>query len=92
MEENIWDLVLPYFKGYSVQCIDWRNVKEQSEFAGTNYRCSKDENVILVGWSLGALAAIQAYKKLRQKASYLLVVLPNLQMQVTIVMVGMLCM
>ena len=34
MEEDVWTLVLPYFKDYSVQCIDWRNVKEQSEFAG----------------------------------------------------------
>ena len=92
MEENIWDLVLPHFKGYSVQCIDWRNVKEQSEFAGRIIDVAKDENVILVGWSLGALAAIQAYKKLRQRVSYLLVVPPNLQMQVTIVMVGILCM
>ena len=48
MEENIWDLVLPHFKGYSVQCIDWRNVKEQSEFAGRIIDVAKDENVILV--------------------------------------------
>ncbi len=63
MEENIWDLVLPHFKGYPVQCINWRNVKEQSEFANRIIDVAQDENVILVGWSLGALAAIQAYKK-----------------------------
>ena len=34
MEENIWDLVLPHFKGYSVSMLDWRNVKKQIEFAG----------------------------------------------------------
>ncbi len=63
MEEGVWTLVLPYFKEYSVQCINWRNVKEQSEFAGRVIDVAKDENVILVGWSLGALAAVQAHKK-----------------------------
>ena len=52
MEENIWDLVLPYFKGYSVQCIDWRNVKERSEFAERIIDVAHNDNVILVGWSL----------------------------------------
>ncbi|WP_342715664.1 alpha/beta hydrolase [Bacillus paramycoides] len=72
MEENIWTLVLPYFKGYSVQCINWRNVKEQSEFAGRIIDVAKDENVILVGWSLGALAAVQAYKKVKAKGIVLI--------------------
>jgi len=72
MEENIWTLVLPYFKGYSVQCINWRNVKEQSEFAGRIIDVAKDENVILVGWSLGALAAVQAYKKVNAKGIVLI--------------------
>ncbi|MDR4983223.1 alpha/beta hydrolase [Bacillus cereus] len=67
MEEGVWTLVLPYFKGYSVQCIDWRNVKEKSEFAGRTIEVAHDENVILVGWSLGALAAVQAYKKIKAK-------------------------
>ena len=62
MEENIWDLVLPHFKGYPVQCINWRNVKEQSEFANRIIDVAQDENVILVGWSLGALAAIKLIK------------------------------
>lgn len=92
MEENIWDLVLPHFKGYPVQCINWRNVKEQSEFANRIIDVAQDENVILVGWSLGALAAIQAYKKLRQRGIVLVVVLLNLQIQVTIVVDGILCM
>ena len=70
MEGDIWDLVLPHLKEYPVQCIDWRNVKEQSEFADRIIDVAQDDNVILVGWSLGALAAIQAYKKLRQKVSY----------------------
>ncbi|PFV85827.1 transporter [Bacillus sp. AFS059628] len=72
MEENIWTLVLPYFKGYSVQCINWRNVKEQSEFSGRIIDVAKDENVILVGWSLGALAAVQAYKKVNAKGIVLI--------------------
>ena len=70
MEEGVWTLVLPYFKEYSVQCINWRNVKEQSEFAGRIINVAKDENVILVGWSLGALAAVQAHKRFRQKVLY----------------------
>ncbi|MDP7990048.1 alpha/beta hydrolase [Bacillus sp. MHSD_36] len=72
MEENIWTLVLPYFKGYSVQCINWRNVKEQSEFAGRIIDVAKDENVILVGWSLGALAAVEAHKKIKAKGIVLI--------------------
>ncbi|EJR18468.1 alpha/beta hydrolase [Bacillus paranthracis] len=72
MEENIWDLVLPHFKGYPVQCINWRNVKEQSEFANRIIDVAQDENVILVGWSLGALAAIQAYKKIKAKGIVLI--------------------
>ncbi|HDX9609468.1 TPA: alpha/beta hydrolase [Bacillus toyonensis] len=72
MEENVWDLVLPYFKGYPAQYIDWRNVKEQSEFAGRIIDVAHDENVILVGWSLGALAAIQAYKKIKAKGIVLI--------------------
>ncbi len=72
MEENIWDLVLPHLKEYSVQCIDWRNVKEQSEFAGRIIDVAQDDNVILVGWSLGALAAIQAYKKIKAKGIVLI--------------------
>ncbi len=43
MEEGVWTLVLPYFKEYSVQCINWRNVKEQSEFAGRIIDVAKDE-------------------------------------------------
>ncbi|MBG9841955.1 MULTISPECIES: alpha/beta fold hydrolase [Bacillus] len=72
MEENIWDLVLPHFKKYPVQCIDWRNVKEQSEFADRIIDVAQDDNVILVGWSLGALAAIQAYKKIKAKGIVLI--------------------
>ncbi|PGB04024.1 alpha/beta fold hydrolase [Bacillus toyonensis] len=72
MEENVWDLVLPYFKGYPVQYIDWRNVKEISEFAERIIDVAHDENVILVGWSLGALAAIQAYKKIKAKGIVLI--------------------
>ncbi|EJR66254.1 hypothetical protein IIO_00870 [Bacillus cereus VD115] len=72
MEENVWDLVLPYFKGYPVQCIDWRNVKEIGEFAERIIDVAHDENVILVGWSLGALAAIQAYKKIKAKGIVLI--------------------
>ncbi|EMI9085882.1 transporter [Bacillus cereus] len=72
MEEGVWTLVLPYFKGYSVQCINWRNVKEQSEFAGRIIDVAKDENVILVGWSLGALAAVQAHKKIKAKGIVLI--------------------
>ncbi|QWG74526.1 alpha/beta fold hydrolase [Bacillus mycoides] len=72
MEEGVWTLVLPYFKGYSVQCIDWRNVKEQSEFAGRIIDVAQDENVILVGWSLGALAAVQAYKKIKTQGMVLI--------------------
>ncbi|MGE6594500.1 alpha/beta fold hydrolase [Bacillus proteolyticus] len=72
MEEGVWTLVLPYFKGYSVQCIDWRNVKEQSEFAGRIIDVAQDENVILVGWSLGALAAVQAYKKIKAQGMVLI--------------------
>jgi len=72
MEEGVWTLVLPYFKEYSVQCINWRNVKEQSEFAGRIIDVAKDENVILVGWSLGALAAVQAHKKIQTKGIVLI--------------------
>ncbi|HDR6314147.1 TPA: alpha/beta fold hydrolase [Bacillus thuringiensis] len=72
MEEGVWTLVLPYFKGYSVQCINWRNVREQSEFAGRIIDVAKDENVILVGWSLGALAAVQANKKIKAKGIVLI--------------------
>ncbi|WP_002145878.1 alpha/beta fold hydrolase [Bacillus cereus] len=72
MEEDVWTLVLPYFKGYSVQCVEWRNVKEQSEFEGRIIGVAHDENVILVGWSLGALAAIQAYKNIKAKGIVLI--------------------
>ena len=72
MEENIWDLVLPHLKEYPVQCIDWRNVKEQSEFADRIIDVAQDDNVILVGWSLGALAAIQAHKKIKAKGIVLI--------------------
>ncbi|RWS43779.1 alpha/beta fold hydrolase [Bacillus mycoides] len=72
MEECVWTLVLPYFKGYPVQCIDWRNVKEKSEFAGRIIDVAHDENVILVGWSLGALATVQAYKKIKAKGIVLI--------------------
>ncbi|GAB6436368.1 alpha/beta hydrolase [Bacillus luti] len=72
MEEGVWTLVLPYFKGYSVQCVEWRNVKEQSEFAERIIDVAHDENVILVGWSLGALAAVQAYKKVKVKGMVLI--------------------
>lgn len=72
MEEGVWTLVLSYFKEYSVQCINWRNVKEQSEFAGRVIDVAKDENVILVGWSLGALAAVQAHKKIQTKGIVLI--------------------
>lgn len=72
MEEAVWTLVLPYFKGYSVQYVNWRNVKEQSEFAERIIEVARDENVILVGWSLGALAAVQAHKKIKAKGIVLI--------------------
>ena len=72
MEEGVWTLVLPYFKGYSVQCIDWRNVKERSEFAERIIDVAHNDNVILVGWSLGALAAVEAYKKIQAKGIVLI--------------------
>ena len=72
MEENIWDLVFPYFKGYPVQSIDWRNVKERSEFAERIVDVAHNDNVILVGWSLGALAAVQAHKKVKAKGIVLI--------------------
>ncbi|MBE5104100.1 alpha/beta hydrolase [Bacillus thuringiensis] len=72
MEENVWTLVLPYFKEYPVQCIDWRNVKEKSEFAERIIDVTHDDNVVLVGWSLGALAAVQAYKKIKAKGIVLI--------------------
>ncbi|MGE7881003.1 alpha/beta fold hydrolase [Bacillus sp. NPDC094077] len=72
MEGNVWTLVLPYFKEYPVQCIEWRNVKEQGEFTERIIDTAHDENVILVGWSLGALAAVQAYKKIKAKGIVLI--------------------
>ncbi|MDM5189827.1 alpha/beta fold hydrolase [Bacillus sp. DX4.1] len=59
MEEQVWDSLLPYFQEYAVQIVEWRDVKELSDFAERVIAATKGQETILIGWSLGALAALQ---------------------------------
>ncbi|KFN03072.1 alpha/beta fold hydrolase [Bacillus clarus] len=72
MEEEVWSLLLPYFKEYSVRCVEWRNMKNDSEFVERVIEAAKDQNAILIGWSLGALVALQSCDRVRTKGMVLI--------------------
>ncbi|PDY48979.1 alpha/beta fold hydrolase [Bacillus pseudomycoides] len=72
MEKQVWDPLLPYFQEYSVWHVEWRGVKELSEFAERVAEAAREQDVILIGWSLGALAALQACDRVRVKGLILI--------------------
>ncbi|KEK26055.1 alpha/beta fold hydrolase [Bacillus gaemokensis] len=72
MEEMVWDSILPYFQEYSVQCVQWRDVKKMSDFTERVMEEANGKDVILVGWSLGALVALQACNRVQTKGMILI--------------------
>ncbi|MEN1934637.1 alpha/beta fold hydrolase [Paenibacillus sp. 102] len=72
MEKQVWDSLLPYFQEYSVLHVEWRGVKEISEYAERVVEAAKGQEVILIGWSLGALASLQACDRVRAKGMILI--------------------
>lgn len=72
MEEDVYTALCSYFQDYSVQVISWRNMKTNRDFVERVIEGAAGQEVILVGWSLGALAALQACKQVRTKGMVLL--------------------
>ncbi|WP_410983727.1 alpha/beta fold hydrolase [Bacillus cereus] len=72
MEKQVWDSLLPYFQEYSVQHVEWRGVKERTDFAGRVEEAAQGKDVILIGWSLGALAALQVCDRIQTKGLILI--------------------
>lgn len=72
MGEQVWDLFLPYLQGVPVSIVHWRNVENDEDFKRRIVEEARDEEVILVGWSLGALAAINVYHSIQTKGIVLL--------------------
>ncbi|PFA24213.1 MULTISPECIES: alpha/beta fold hydrolase [Bacillus cereus group] len=72
MEKQVWDPLLPYFQEYSVRHVEWRDVKEITDFAKRIEEAAKGKEVVLIGWSLGALAALQVCDRVRTKGMVLI--------------------
>jgi pimeloyl-[acyl-carrier protein] methyl ester esterase len=72
MEEQIWESFFPYLHEFPIHIVHWRNVEDQKDFMRRIIEVAKDKEVILVGWSLGALAALQVYNLLQTKGIVLL--------------------
>ncbi|MGG0186992.1 alpha/beta fold hydrolase [Bacillus rhizoplanae] len=72
MEEQIWESFLPYVHDFPVHVVHWRNVEDQQDFEQRIIEVAKDKEVILIGWSLGALATLQVYNSLQTKGIVLL--------------------
>ncbi|MDZ5608856.1 alpha/beta fold hydrolase [Bacillus pseudomycoides] len=72
MEKQVWDSLLPYFQEYSVRHVEWRGVKEFGEYAERVVEVTKGQDVILIGWSLGALAALQVCDRVQAKGMILI--------------------
>ncbi|HEK9102441.1 alpha/beta fold hydrolase [Bacillus pfraonensis] len=72
MEKRVWDSLLPYFQEYSVRYVEWRGVKELTDFAGLVEEAAQGQDVILIGWSLGALAALQVCNRVQTRGMILL--------------------
>lgn len=72
MEEQTWESFLPYLHDFPVHIVHWRNIEDQQDFHRRIKEIAKDKEVILIGWSLGALAALQVYDSLQTKGLVLL--------------------
>ncbi|MGG2095578.1 alpha/beta hydrolase [Bacillus sp. S13(2024)] len=72
MEEQVWESFFPYLHEFPVHIVHWRNAEDQKDFRQRIIEVAKDKEVILVGWSLGALAALQVYDSLQTKGIVLL--------------------
>ncbi|PEB53215.1 transporter [Bacillus pseudomycoides] len=72
MEEEVYAALFSYFQDYSVQVISWRNMKTDRDFVERVIEGAAGQEVVLVGWSLGALAVLQACKQVRTKGMVLI--------------------
>lgn len=72
MEEPVWEAVLPYLHDFPVHVVHWRNSEDGHELQRRIIEGAQGKEVILVGWSLGALAALQVHHLLQTKGIVLL--------------------
>lgn len=72
MGEQVWDSFLLHLQSVPVYIVHWRNVESAEDFKRRIIEITRDEEVILAGWSLGALAAINVYDSLQTKGIVLL--------------------
>ncbi|MEH7463255.1 alpha/beta hydrolase [Bacillus thuringiensis] len=72
MEEQVWEAFLPYLHDFPVHVVHWRDVEDEQDFQRRIIEVAQDKEVILVGWSLGALAALQVHHLLQTKGIVLL--------------------
>ncbi|MEI4800443.1 alpha/beta hydrolase [Bacillus sp. FJAT-51639] len=72
MEEQVWEAFLPHLHDFPVHVVHWRHIEDKQEFQRRIIEGAQGKEVILVGWSLGALAALQAHRSLRTKGIVLL--------------------
>jgi len=72
MEELVWEAFLPHLHDFPVHVVHWRNSEDKQEFQRRIIEVAEEKEVILVGWSLGALAALQVHHSLQTKGIVLL--------------------
>lgn len=72
MEEQVWKAFLPHLHDFPVHVVHWRNIEDNEEFQRRIIEVAEGKEVILVGWSLGALAALQVQHSLKTKGIVLL--------------------
>ncbi|MGG2014166.1 alpha/beta fold hydrolase [Bacillus sp. S10(2024)] len=72
MEEQVWEAFLPYLHDFPVHVVHWRNSEDEQDFQRRIIEVAQGKKVILVGWSLGALAALQVHHLLQTKGIVLL--------------------
>ncbi|MEH6889663.1 alpha/beta hydrolase [Bacillus sp. JJ864] len=72
MEEQVWEAFLLHLHDFPVHVVHWRNSEDEQDFQRRIIEVAQDKEVILVGWSLGALAALQVHHLLQTKGIVLL--------------------
>ncbi|MCM3735907.1 alpha/beta hydrolase [Bacillus cytotoxicus] len=72
MEELVLEAFLSHLHDFSVHVVHWHNSEDGQEFQRRIIEVAEGKEVILVGWSLGALAALQVHHLLQTKGIVLL--------------------
>ncbi|ABS23048.1 alpha/beta fold hydrolase [Bacillus cytotoxicus] len=72
MEKQVWSPILSLLQESFAEYIEWHDVKEINEFAKRVEKAAEGYDVILIGWSLGALVALEVCNNVKTKGMILI--------------------